>query len=651
MDLDSVRNRHLFLLDALVLLTTPLLALILRLDDLAELRCVVGIPGELDCYVTGLIIYTVLALVVRLIVFYLYGLYNRFWRYASVEEMKQIVLAVFVSSAIITPIFFLLRAFIPAIDLPRSIPIIDALLVLVYVGGSRFSLRMMVRWQKADPDDDALRVLVMGAGDAGTMIMRELQNSPHLKLHPVGFLDDDPAKHKMRILGVRVYGGREVIPSVVKREQVNQVIIAMPTAPGKAIREIVQICEAAGVGTRTVPGIYELLDGSVSVNQLRNVHIEDLLRREPVQTDTRAVQALLQGKRVLVTGSGGSIGSELCRQILHCRPAQLVLLGHGENSIFSVALELQRQIQAGGLQTDLVSAVADIRFPERITSIFGQYRPQVVFHTAAHKHVPLMELNPVEAITNNVLGTQNVLLASIAHEVEHFVFVSSDKAVNPTSIMGASKRMAELLVLEAGALSDHAYSAVRFGNVLGSRGSVVLTFKQQIAAGGPVTVTDPEMTRYFMTIPEAVQLVLQAAELGSGGEIFVLDMGEPVRIMDLARDLIELSGLEIGRDIDIQIEGRRPGEKLHEELFVSGQQYERTSHGMIFIAANGEYNPNPQLAKQVEELAAAAERNDEVAIRRLLKSFIPEYQPAEQTPLQATAVSTVTDQEVTQPAV
>jgi FlaA1/EpsC-like NDP-sugar epimerase len=370
-----------------------------------------------------------------------------------------------------------------------------------------------------------------------------------------------------------------------------------------------------------------------------------------VETDTRAVQALLQGKRVLVTGGGGSIGSELCRQILHCRPAQLVLLGHGENSIFSVSQELQRQLQVGGLQTELAPVVADIRFAERMTSIFGQYRPQVVFHTAAHKHVPLMELNPAEAITNNVLGTQNVLRASLAHDVEHFVFVSTDKAVNPTSIMGASKRMAELLVLQAGALSNRSYSVVRFGNVLGSRGSVILTFKQQIAAGGPVTITDPDMTRYFMTIPEAVQLVLQAAELGSGGEIFVLDMGEPVRIMDLAQDLIELSGLEVGRDIDIRIEGRRPGETLHEELFVAGQDYERTSHGMIFTAANSAYEPMPQLAEQMSALAAAARRNDGVAIRRLLKSFIPEYEPAEFGPAQPTAVSPGTDRVVGQPAV
>ncbi len=425
----------------------------------------------------------------------------------------------------------------------------------------------------------------------------------------------------------------------------------MPTAPGKTIREIVRICEAAGVKTKTVPGIYELLDGSVGVNQLRNVRIEDLLRREPVQTDTRAVQALLQGKRVLVTGGGGSIGSELCRQILHCRPAQLVLMGHGENSVFSVSQELQRHLHVIGQQTELLSVVADIRFARQLHAIFGQYRPQVVFHTAAHKHVPLMELNPVEAITNNVLGTQNVVRASLAHDVEHFVFVSTDKAVNPTSIMGASKRMAELLVLEAGALSPHCYAVVRFGNVLGSRGSVILTFKQQIAAGGPVTITDPDMTRYFMTIPEAVQLVLQAAELGSGGEIFVLDMGEPVRIMDLAQDLIELSGLEVGRDIDIQIAGRRPGEKLHEELFVAGQHYERTSHGMIFIAANGAHGPTPQLAGQVERLAAAARRNDVVAIRRLLKTFIPEYEPAESAPMQPTAVSPETDWEVGQPAI
>jgi FlaA1/EpsC-like NDP-sugar epimerase len=391
------------------------------------------------------------------------------------------------------------------------------------------------------------------------------------------------------------------------------------------IREIVDICEQAQITPKTIPGMYELLDGAVSVNQLREVDIEDLLRRQPVRTDTTAVQNLLRGKRVLVTGGGGSIGGELCRQALQGAPAELILLGHGENSVFSIYHELRRLWPE--TETKVIPVIADIRLETRIRSIFAQYQPEIVFHAAAHKHVPLMEMNPTEAITNNVQGTRNLLAAAQAVDVQQFVMISTDKAVKPTSIMGASKRAAELLVHQAALTTGKPYVAVRFGNVLGSRGSVVLTFKRQIAAGGPVTVTDPEMKRYFMTIPEAVQLVLQAATLGHGGEVFVLDMGEPVKIVDLARDLIELSGLEVGRDIDIAYIGRRPGEKLFEELFVPGEHYHRTAHEKIFIAANASSFVSHELGDLIEVLFAAAERGDAAAIYRGLKNLIPEFEP------------------------
>ena len=450
----------------------------------------------------------------------------------------------------------------------------------------------------------------------------------------------------MRIHGIPELGDRHDIPDLVQRYEVDRAILAMPTAPGKTIREIVGICERARVQTKIMPGIYELLGGRVSVNELRDVQLEDLLRREPVQTDTSQVTELLRGKRVLVTGAGGSIGSELCRQILRCAPAELIVAGHGENSVFAIHNELRRLQERGlplwgsgdhpgpaggappGQPTPITPLIVDIRFGERVRAIFEERRPEVVFHAAAHKHVSLMEANPSEAITNNVLGTQNLLEAAAAVDVERFVMVSTDKAVNPTSLMGASKRAAELLVHRMVRQTGNAYVAVRFGNVLGSRGSVVPLFKEQIAAGGPVTVTHPEVVRYFMTIPEAVQLVLQAAALGRGGEVFVLDMGEPIKIADMARDLIELSGLEVGKDIDIVFTGLKPGEKLFEELFVTGESYRRTEHQKILIADNASRFIPLRLDEAIGALQEAAGRNDRDAIVRRLQDLVPEYRPA-----------------------
>jgi FlaA1/EpsC-like NDP-sugar epimerase len=460
-----------------------------------------------------------------------------------------------------------------------------------------------------------------------------MQRNPHMEVEVIGLLDDDPAKHGVRIHGVAVLGGRQDIPRLVQQYRVRQVIIAMPAAPGKAIREVVKICEQAGVKTRTMPGLSELLRDRERLGQLRDVQIEDLLRRAPVQTDIAAVRELIRGRRVLVTGGGGSIGSELCRQILRCEPSELIVIGHGENSVFAIGNELQQTIrdawrerQGGRVPPALHTVIADIRSADRLRTIFAAHQPQIVFHAAAHKHVPLMEANPAEAITNNVLGTRNLLACAQQVGVERFVMISTDKAVNPTSVMGASKRTAELLVHHAALTSGRPYVAVRFGNVLGSRGSVVLTFKQQIANGGPITVTHPEITRYFMTIPEAVQLVLQAAVLGQGGKIFMLDMGEPVKIVDLARDMIELSGLEVGQDIEIVFSGLRPGEKLYEELFIPGEEYQPTRHEKISIAVNASMVSLPNLHELVNALTLAAERDDHASIRRLLKTLVPEYQ-------------------------
>jgi FlaA1/EpsC-like NDP-sugar epimerase len=620
----SLRNRHFLALDALTALLTPTLALWLRTDgaDLAR-------DGR------SVIIITVVFVCVKLAVFFPAGFYRRYWRYASIDELTLIVTGALLATLLQTLLFFAILRPLGMIShgFPRSLPLLDGLLTLLIVAGTRYSARGAERLDQVQHGRaNATRTLIAGAGAAGVMILREIQSSSHANLLPVGFVDDEPNKRDTLIRGVRVLGSRADLSHLIQETGAMLVVIAMPTAPGKVIRDIVSTCERAQVQIKIIPGLYELLDGTVSVNQLRTVQIEDLLRREPVQTDGAAVQALLRGKRVLVTGGGGSIGSELCRQILRCDPAQLVIVGHGENSVFEIGNELLRflaKTSPTSAPPPLVrSVIADVRFPDRLQAIFAEVRPQVVFHAAAHKHVPLMEANPAEAITNNVLGTRNVLAAAQAVGVEHFVMISTDKAVNPTSIMGASKRVAELLVREAAAVSRQPYVAVRFGNVLGSRGSVVLTFKQQIAAGGPVTITDPEMTRYFMTIPEAVQLVLQAAVLGRGGEVFMLDMGEPVKIMDLARDLIELSGLQVGRDIDIVVTGIRPGEKLYEELFVPGEMYQPTAHPKVLIAAQASQRLTEHLSPALDALAAAAQANDDDAILASLMRLVPEFTSA-----------------------
>ncbi len=636
----KLRNRHFLAADLLIFLLMPALALALRTDA----------TGILDRYGEPLLIVTLVFPPIKLLVYYWGGLYSRYWRYASVDEMAHLALLTVAATLAQTMVFFLVlrpNGWV-APEFPRSIPLLDGLLTLLAVGTLRFSVPLSVRMRQrrggaGANSPDSKRVLVAGAGAAGVMIVQEIQRNPDLGMKPVAFVDDAPEKRGARIRGVPVLGPCSEIAQILEDVHVDEVIIAMPTAPGVKIREIVSVCEQAHIHVKTIPGMYELLGGKVSVNQLRDVQIEDLLRREPIQTDISAVRELIRGKRVLITGGGGSIGSELCRQILRFEPQSLVVLGHGENSVFEICNELFRlserrssgahsdrhdahneRKEAGGVGTQphIHSVIADIRFRQRVRAVFEKYRPQVVFHSAAHKHVHLMEQNPAEAITNNVLGTKYLLEASLATGVDRFVMISTDKAVNPTGVMGASKRAAELLVHQAGMRSGKAYVAVRFGNVLGSRGSVVLTFKQQIAAGGPITVTHPDMMRYFMTIPEAVQLVLQASTLPAEGEVFMLDMGEPVKIVDLARDLIELSGLEEGRDIQIEFTGMRPGEKLYEELFVMGEEYEFTRHEKILTVANASSFVPPDLDQAVAALAEAAERNDSAAVLSGLRALV-----------------------------
>jgi len=622
----KLRNRHFLILDIIFLSLTPLLSLIIRLD------------GQIDTneYYPGIIWCTAIFLVLKILVFYKLGLYNRYWNSASIDELAKIIFIVFWAVMIQTTLFivFNLTSLFGFNNLPLSLPLLDGIFTFIFVASTRFSLRLIERLnERRNMSYHGDRVLVVGSGKAGTSIVMEMQRNPQLGLNPVAFVDDDTDKKGLKIRGVPVLGTRNSIPEIITKHDINKVIIAMPTAPGSEIRDIVSICRKTGVQTRTIPGIFEILDETVRIDSIRQVQIEDLLRREPVQTDIKSVADFLKGKKVLVTGSGGSIGSELCRQILYCNPSEIILLGQGENSIFDIHHEVMKRLSLTNgklIQTKVNTFIANIRSYDRLDSILNETRPDVIFHTAAHKHVPMMELNSCEAVSNNIKGTQNLIELSLKHNVKHFVFISTDKAVNPSSVMGASKRVAEMIVLKAAREHGKNYSAVRFGNVLGSRGSVVFTFKRQIAEGGPITITHPDIERYFMTIPEAVQLVLQASVIGKGGEIFVLDMGKPLKIIDLAKDIIRLSGYEVEKDIKIITTGLRPGEKLFEELFIAGEKYEKTIHGKILIATNASHFIPEHFENNLALLLSKRHENDKEAIVNMLKQLVPEYSAEEQ---------------------
>ncbi|MFQ5568408.1 MAG: polysaccharide biosynthesis protein [Rhodothermales bacterium] len=621
----KLRNRHFLVLDVLTLLLTPALALMLRLDSLAGFQ-------EFE---RSLGVITVVFLLVKVAIFYVAGLYNRYWKYASIDELAKITLAVLFALGIQTVLFLMVLRPLGWVDpaFPRSVPLLEGLLALFLIGGSRYSVRLAQRLQQhVRSNGHGKGVLVFGAGEAGIRIVEEMLKRPRLGLRPLAFLDDNPEKQGMRIRGLDVIGGRHEIPGLVEEADAKLVIIALPSASGKAVRAVSDICREAGVETKTIPSVYELLDDRVSITSLRDVQVEDLLRRAPVRTDTSKVAAMLQGSRVMITGAGGSIGAELCRQILHLKPDELVLLGHGENSIFRIEAELRRR-QEEPLAVRLHPVIADIRDRHRMEHVFATYRPDVVFHAAAHKHVPLMESNLEDAVTNNVEGTRSLLAFAETYDVSRFVLISTDKAVNPSSIMGATKRVAELLVHDAAVRTGRAFSVVRFGNVLGSRGSVLQVFREQLAQGGPLTVTHPDVRRYFMTIPEAVHLVLQAATMGQGGEVFLLEMGEPTPIVDLARDLIRLSGLEEGRGVDIVFTGLRPGEKMDEELAGHGESFGPTEHEKILVhSQNGTTGMtngwteehHTRLRQGVDDLVAAARRGDTKQLVERLWQLVPE---------------------------
>lgn len=606
-----LRNRFLLIADLFLIVVAALGSFALR-TDLGPL---------FRFYLPQAIWLVIIALLIKPFVFFYFGMYRRMWIYASTQELKLIVTAVTTASVLVSIVVVMLRALELLPYFPRSTLPIDWLLTLLLVGGMRFSLRVLADTKTAGSPrlSRPRRALIVGAGDAGALVVREMQKNPNLHLAPVCFLDDNPDKQKQAIHGVPVVGTLADLPRTMAVRRIEEVVIAIPSAPGDVIRRVADSCQRRNVPFRTMPGLYELLGGKVSVNRLREVDITDLLRRQPAQIDETEVGASLTGRRVLVTGAGGSIGQELCRQIARWGPAELILLGHGENSIFECVIDLEQNFPS----IPLHPVIADIRDLDRLLVVFEDQRPQVIFHTAAHKHVPLMEANVEDAVTNNILGTRNVVEAAQNFNIERLVMISTDKAIRPSSVMGATKRIAELLVLDAANRSERPYSVVRFGNVLGSRGSVIPLFKRQIAAGGPVTITHPEMQRYFMTIPEAVHLVLQASALGKGGEVFVLRMGEQVRILDLAEDLIRLSGLEPGVDVEIVFTGIRPGEKLSEELWDKGAIYEPTPHPDIVRLVDENLLGGEPLVTLVDELLTLATEGDPTGIIRVLDDCIP----------------------------
>ena len=589
---NKVKHLGLAVIDAVLVITAIALSVYLRFDW--------NVPADFFEAMARLLLPAAL---ISLAVFFVLGLYRRVWRYTSIDDLFLIAFAVSVSVGGI----YLYSLFSGM--LPRSAYIITWFLLLIFIGGSRVAVRILASWlSRPVGKGKKKKVLIIGAGEAGTIAVRELKkHGPSLAMQMVGYIDDDRTKQKQIIQGLPVLGTREELPQVIHDKGIDEVVIAMPSAPYSTLQEIISLCEGLEVKIKTIPGIYEILEGQVSFNTLKEVEIEDLLRRAPVKQDLKSIADYLSGQTVLVTGAGGSIGAELCRQISLMKPKKVLILDHDENGVFYIYQELQ----AKHGEIAYCPLVCDIKEKKRVEKIFAEHKPGVVFHAAAHKHVPLMEVNIEEAINNNIFGSKVLIDLASEYGVKNFVGISTDKAVNPSSIMGSTKRVVEIyLQSKARTCNSCVYCSVRFGNVLASQGSVVLLFKEQIARGGPVTVTHPDMKRYFMTIPEAVQLVIQAGALGKGGEIFVLDMGEPLKIINLARDMIILSGLKPDHDIKIEIAGLRPGEKLYEELFSDRENFALTQHERIFIAPDtkiGEAEINAELEQLGERLGLGKE--------------------------------------------
>lgn len=595
-------------LDALVIALTAFASLYLRFDNADAVQVVwfwqyvdvlwFSLPVLTACYLSALAVTHI---------------YGRVWRYAEMRDYLVLEAACVLGMGM-----FLLYTRVFEVSFPRSFYVIDLLLTTLLLGISRRLIQTMELRASRSYVEEKKPVLIVGAGDAGVILAREIMKLHTGERRVAGFVDDAPQKQGKRIVGIKVLGGCEDITALVAEYHIRELIIAMPSVPPKDINRIADICKKTSCEVNILPGIYQMIDGSVSVKSLRPLQIEDLLERDPVKLDLKSIAGYLTGKRVLVTGAGGSIGSELCRQVMRMKPAQLVLLGRGENSIYLINQELTEKYG----KEKLVPVIANVCNRDRLEDVFRAYRPQVVFHAAAHKHVPLMEVSPKEAVYNNIYGGINVGDVAGRYGVETFITISTDKAVNPTSVMGASKRVVEMVMQVMDNRYATRYVTVRFGNVLGSRGSVVPLFKKQIAAGGPVTVTHPEMKRYFMTIPEASQLVLQAGAMGKGGEVFVLDMGTPVKIVDLAKNMIRLcAGPQ--QNIPIQFTGLRPGEKLFEELLTAEEGTEATKHKKIFAARLKEVDEESFKA-YLAEFANCQTDEEFIAV---FKKLIPTYHP------------------------
>lgn len=557
--------------------------------------------------------------VILLIVFNIFKLYKSVWRYASDTELVNNAIAVFLCAVMQPVLFWLLEK-----RLPLSYPFYYGFFLMVFTAGMRFSYRILRIFQNRRlshrPGLARVNCMIVGAGAAGNAILKEIETSNYLSMHVACVIDDNPGCHGKYLRGVPIVGGRECIPDSVEKYSIDEIIIAIPSASRVEIKPILEICKETGCKMRILPGMYQIINGDVNVSKLREVQIEDLLGREPIEVNVDEIIGYVCDKVVLVTGGGGSIGSELCRQLAQHAPRQLIIFDIYENSAYEIQQELKQKYP----ELDMVMLIGSVRNAARVESIFQMYHPDIVYHAAAHKHVPLMEDSPNEAIKNNVFGTLNVANAADKYGTKRFVLISTDKAVNPTNIMGASKRICEMIIQNLNRKSETEYVAVRFGNVLGSNGSVIPLFKKQIEQGGPVTVTSPDIIRYFMTIPEAVSLVLQAGAYAKGGEIFVLDMGEPMKILDLAKNLIKLSGYKVDEDIKIEFIGLRPGEKMYEELLMNEEGLRETANKMIYIGKPIKYQSSV-FEHQLQELYEASQ--DETAdIRAKVKEIVPTYQ-------------------------
>jgi len=603
-----------FCMDLLLVLFSWWLAFAVRFD--------LEIP---DHYLAAMWKLMPVVIFIKMIIFFFFNLYQGMWRFTSLFDLINVVKAVVISSVVLILVVVVVHRFE---GYPRSVFIIDFGFCLIFIGGLRTCIRLYFTRHSGmnifstfyRPASTSKRLLIIGAGSTGERILREIRDNPNLKLQPVGFLDDNPQKQGKTIHGIAVLGRLEQVDTF--SDLFDEILIAIPKSSKENMRRIVATCETTGKRFRTVPAIGEIIDGRISVKALRDVTLQDLMGREEVRLNKTEISKYIHEKRVLITGAGGSIGSELIRQVSRFHPKRLGLLEMNELNLFRVEMECQQRF--GYMNVE--SYLADVRDEKGVKRVFDDFQPEVVFHAAAYKHVPMQERHPWETIQNNVKGTLNLVNIARQHQVERFVLVSTDKAVRPTNVMGASKRIAEQLVLCANDNEQHQFMVVRFGNVMGSSGSVIPIFQDQIARGGPVTVTHPEVTRFFMSIPEAAQLILEAGAMGEGGEIFILDMGSPVRILDLAQDLIKLHGYEPHRDIEIQYTGLRPGEKLYEELITEGEGIVKTQHEKILVL-RGQMCTMNQMNPKIEHLISLTQTYDQKVIKEALQEMIPEYQP------------------------